>query len=188
MTDNGVTGGHVDALRESIDRLQVSVDDERAARVAETGTLRRKQATAARAIRRSNLAIAAAGIILVCGLLAQWGQSQSLRHEVDRREAERVAGAVVACENANVTRTRIVGYIDDRFGRLLGLFSAATASANATLEESAQRQTALGKIRADFFADPLPDEFKPRDCSPQAATTPAPLPSTTTLTTLAPGS
>jgi hypothetical protein len=176
MTDDGVTGGHVDALRASVDRLQVSVDDERAAREAETATLARKQVTAARAIRRSNVAIGAVVVILVCGLLAQWGQSQSLRHEVDRREAERSRAAVVSCQNANITRQAI----EDRFQSFIDVLVAVSPKP-PTAEGQMAQDGRVATLRAEFAAR-RPESLGPRDCSPAAVNTP------TTLTTLAPGS
>lgn len=141
----------VDELTRSVDRVTVAFE-------AETEALRLKFFTARRAFR-----IAVAAMIL--GFVGTVSLIWVVRREVERRETDRTAAAVVSCLNANESRQAI----EDRMEQLV----TQLGNTNPPTDPAAKavRDQVIDKFIADFRAA-MPVALRPRDCSPQAATSP----------------
>lgn len=142
--DEPVTAKQVDAIGRKLDDVKEA--------------MQLKYFTARRAMRRSWLALGLAVVAVAAGLIVQW-------HETNQRDADRTAGAVVACKNANESRAAIEGRFEQLIAQL-GNFNPPTDEAARAL-----RQQFVDRFTADFRAT-LPAALAPRDCSPQAATQP----------------
>jgi hypothetical protein len=155
----------VNKATESLDRVRDSIDREAEVREREVEALRLKYETARRARRRSNAAIAIAIVVLALALVA--------KYRADRADDRaQVRAAVIACNNANLSRQAI----QDEFDVFITALTTAGAQPT-TVEATVARQAMIDKFRADFRAN-TPAALRPRDCSEEAVTSP------TVLTTI----
>jgi type II secretory pathway pseudopilin PulG len=148
----------VGRLTVAVDRATDAVETETRVRVAETEALRLKFFTARRAMR---LTVAA----MIVGFLVNLGLLALINWQGDQRERERTSSAVVSCLNANESRASI----NQRFEQLITQLGAANAPSDPTA--AAARQQLIGRFLAEFQAS-TPAALQPRDCSPEAATSP----------------
>jgi hypothetical protein len=160
-------GARVDRAADSLDRVRDSIDREAEVRGREVEALRLKYETARRARRRSTVALALAVLAIAAGLVVKWRQDNA-------DDRERVEAAVVACNNANLSRQAI----QDEFDVFITLLGAAGTPPTTPEAVDARRQL-IDKFRQDFRNN-TPQALRPRDCSPEAVTTPT-LVTTTTI-------
>lgn len=148
-------------LTSSVDRATAAVDRETAVRQAETEALRLKLFTARRAVR---IAVTAMVVGFVGTAILIW----VVRQDANHRESDRTAAAVVSCRNANESRQAI----EDRMEQLVTQLGNTNAPSDPTAK--AVRDQVIAKFLDDFRAS-MPAALKARDCSPQAAVSPAPV-------------
>jgi hypothetical protein len=190
MTDaDNALGDRVDRATDALDRVRESIDNEAAVREQEVAALSLKFVTAAQAADTAAVAAATANravaknrrtgrwvavalgvafFALSAGLVNQYRQDQA-------DEEERVRQAVVACNNANLSRKAIL----DQFDVFITLLGSA-GNPPPTQEAATARRELIEKFRQDF-RNGTPQALKPRDCSEKAVMSPTPLTSTTVV-------
>ena len=152
-------------LNDSVVRTEGEVREQRIAYEHKLTAANKATAAAQRAVRLVG-ALAIAGIVVYSLLIL------FVRNEANRRQEQFAVAAVVNCENANVTRAAIVEHVDERIGQSWQALGRILLGSDATPEQRAEMDVTIAALEAELSMTPTPTALGPRDCSPEAVSSP----------------